>query len=174
MSKCAAPSQRTIVNQSLHCFPQSLGETLSIHLSKQLLQINQNGHTCYNQFAIPMLNISYRLFKPFFFGCVNNKDNQLLRIFFKFFKLLFFLICVCVLSHSVVANCLQPHGLSPARHLCPHNFPGMSIGVSCHFLVQGIFPTQGSNLCLLCLLHWQEDCLPLRHLEIPFIDKMML
>ena len=25
----------------------------------------------------------------------------------------------------------------------------------CHFLLQGIFPTQGSNLSLLCLLHWQ-------------------
>ena len=30
-----------------------------------------------------------------------------------------------------------------------------------HFLLQGIFPTQGSNLCL---LHWQVDSLPLRHL----------
>ena len=25
----------------------------------------------------------------------------------------------------------------------------------------GIFPTQGSNLCLLCLLHWQVGSLPL-------------
>ena len=24
-----------------------------------------------------------------------------------------------------------------------------------HFLLQGIFPTQGQNPCLLCLLHWQ-------------------
>ena len=28
-------------------------------------------------------------------------------------------------------------------------------------LLQGIFPTQGSNPCLLCLLHWQADSLPL-------------
>ena len=27
----------------------------------------------------------------------------------------------------------------------------------CHFLLQGIFPTQGSNLGLLHLLHWQAD-----------------
>ena len=26
--------------------------------------------------------------------------------------------------------------------------------VGCHFLLQRIFPTQGSNLRLLCLLHW--------------------
>jgi len=29
---------------------------------------------------------------------------------------------------------------------------------------QGIFPIQGSNLCLLHLLHWQSDCLPVHHL----------
>ena len=31
-------------------------------------------------------------------------------------------------------------------------------GVGCHFLLQRIFPTRGLNLCL---LHWQEDSLPL-------------
>ena len=31
----------------------------------------------------------------------------------------------------------------------------------------GILPTQGSNLCLLCLLHWQADSLPLLHLGSP-------
>ena len=30
----------------------------------------------------------------------------------------------------------------------------------CHFLLQRIFPNQGSNLCL---LHWQADSLPLSH-----------
>ena len=34
----------------------------------------------------------------------------------------------------------------------------------CHFLLQGIFLTKGSNLCLLCLLYWQVDSLPLGHL----------
>ena len=32
-----------------------------------------------------------------------------------------------------------------------------------HFLLQGIFPTQGSSLCLLGLLHWQAHSLPLHH-----------
>ena len=27
----------------------------------------------------------------------------------------------------------------------------------------GILPDKGSNPCLLCLLHWQEDSLPLNH-----------
>ena len=38
-------------------------------------------------------------------------------------------------------------------------------GVGCHALLQGIFPTQGSNSCLLHLLHWQMGSLPLRHLR---------
>ena len=33
----------------------------------------------------------------------------------------------------------------------------------CHFLLQGIFQTQGSNTCLPCLLHWSMDSLPLSH-----------
>ena len=37
----------------------------------------------------------------------------------------------------------------------------------CHFLLQGIFPTQGSNLHLLGLLRWQVGSLPLSHLGSP-------
>ena len=52
-------------------------------------------------------------------------------------------------SHSVVSKSLQPHGLQPARLLCPRNSPGKNTGVGCYALLQGIFPTQGSNLHLL-------------------------
>ena len=41
---------------------------------------------------------------------------------------------------------------------CPHS---ENAGVGCHFLLQGIFLPQGSNLSLLHLLHWQADSLPL-------------
>ena len=37
-----------------------------------------------------------------------------------------------------------------ARLFCPWNSPGNNTGVGCHFLLQGIFPTQGSNQGLLC------------------------
>ena len=53
------------------------------------------------------------------------------------------------------------HGLSPTRFLCPWEFPGQNTGVGCHSFLQGIFPTQGSNLRLLSFLHWQADSLPL-------------
>ena len=42
--------------------------------------------------------------------------------------------------------------------------PGKNTGVDCHALLQGIFPTQGLNPCLLHFLHWQARCLPLVHL----------
>ena len=48
-------------------------------------------------------------------------------------------------SCSVVSDSLRPHGLQPTRLLRPRAFPGKSTGVGCPFLLQGIFPTQGSN-----------------------------
>ena len=52
-------------------------------------------------------------------------------------------------SHSVVPDSLQPHGLQPTRLLCPWDFLGKDTGIVCHFLLQRIFPTQGSNWVLL-------------------------
>ena len=46
---------------------------------------------------------------------------------------------------SVVSGSLRPHGLLPARLLCPKDFPGKNTGVGCHFLIQGTFLTQRSN-----------------------------
>ena len=37
---------------------------------------------------------------------------------------------------------LRPHGLKPARLLCPWDSPGKYIGVGSHSLLQGTFPTQ--------------------------------
>ena len=67
------------------------------------------------------------------------------------------------LSHSFVPNPLWTH--PPGRLFCPWDFPGKNTGVSCHFFLQGIFPIQGSNLHLQCLLHFQVDSLPLSRLE---------
>ena len=57
-------------------------------------------------------------------------------------------------------NSLWPHGLQPARLLCPWDSLGKNTGVDCHALLQGIFPTQGLNPGLLhcrwilyCLSH---------------------
>ena len=41
------------------------------------------------------------------------------------------------------------------------SFPGKNTGMDCHFLLRGIFQTQGLNPRPLCLLHWQLCPLPL-------------
>ena len=48
---------------------------------------------------------------------------------------------------------------------------GKNTGVSCHFLLQGSFRTQGLNLRLLWLLHWQAASLPLSYLGSPTQQK---
>ena len=40
----------------------------------------------------------------------------------------------------------------PARLLCPWDSPGKNPGVGCHFLLQGVLSTRGSNLGLMRLL----------------------
>ena len=61
----------------------------------------------------------------------------------------------CCLDFKSCPTLLRSDGLQPARLLCPWNFPGKITRVGCHFLLQGIFPTQGSNPHLLLILyHW--------------------
>ena len=62
-------------------------------------------------------------------------------------------------SPSVVSNSLQPHGLCS-----PWNSPGQNTGVGSLSLLQGIFPTQGSNLGL---LHCRRILYQLRHKRSP-------
>ena len=66
-------------------------------------------------------------------------------------------LCACLLAK------LCPT-LQPTRLLYPWDFPGKNTGVCCHFLLQGIFPNQGSNLHL---LPWQVGSLPLSHQGSP-------
>ena len=52
-------------------------------------------------------------------------------------------------SFSVVSNSLRPHGLYPARLLCPWDSLGKNTGVDYHSPPQRIFATQGLNPDLL-------------------------
>ena len=69
---------------------------------------------------------------------------------------------VCLVAQVCLAL-LCSHGLEPARLICPWDFPGKNTGVGCCFLLQGIFTTLGSNLSLLCLLHFRWILYPLSH-----------
>ena len=67
-------------------------------------------------------------------------------------------------SRSVVSDSLQPHGLYPTKLLCPWDFPDKNTGMSSYFLLQGIFPTQGSDLCC---LHCRQILYHLSHQGSP-------
>ena len=67
--------------------------------------------------------------------------------------------CYCL----VVKSCptlFDPMECSPLQAPLFMDFPGKNARVGFHFLLQGIFLTQGSNPCL---LYWQENSLPLSH-----------
>ena len=70
----------------------------------------------------------------------------------------------CVLNRfSCVRLCVTLWTVAAPR---PGSFvhgdsPGKKAGMGCHALLQGIFPTHGSNPSLLCLLHWQAGSWPL-------------
>ena len=66
-------------------------------------------------------------------------------------------MCVCPDTKSCPTFC------DPTKHIPTGSsvhgiFPGKNTGVGC--LLQGMFLTQGLNIHLLCLLHWQADSLP--------------
>ena len=66
----------------------------------------------------------------------------------------------------------DPMDCSPPGSSVHRDSPGKNTEVSCHALLQGIFPTQGLNLHLLRLLHWQAGSLsqapPGKPLELPY------
>ena len=86
------------------------------------------------------------------------------------------LVCYVV---SVMSDSLRPHGLEPTRLLWSappqepgkntpgKNSPGKNTGVGCHFLLQGIVPTQGSNPGL---LHCRQILYLLSHQGSPVIN----
>ena len=63
-------------------------------------------------------------------------------------------------SHSVVSDVLWVHGLGLTRLFSPWDSSGKNTGTGCHFLLQEIFPTQGSNLGL---LHCRQTLYHLSH-----------
>ena len=71
----------------------------------------------------------------------------------------YFTIYCCLVAKSCPTLFVTPW---TEAHPAPWDFPGKTVGVGCHFLLQRIFPIQGSNQRLsLRLLFWQADSLPL-------------
>ena len=72
-------------------------------------------------------------------------------------------------SHSVMSTDFATPQTVAHQAPLSMGFPSKNTGVGYHFLLQGIFLTQGSNTQLLCLLHEQADSLLLSHLGSPII-----
>ena len=68
-----------------------------------------------------------------------------------------------------MSDSLQPHGLEPTSLLRLWDFSGKSTGVGCHFLIQGIFRTQGSNSGL---PHCRQTLYHLSHQGSPYQPSM--
>ena len=68
------------------------------------------------------------------------------------------MIKICPVTILPLCNIYRLH---PTRFPCQQDSLGKNTGVGCHALLQRIFPTEGSNLCLLHLLSWQADSLQL-------------
>ena len=61
--------------------------------------------------------------------------------------------------------CVHAQSLQSCPVVCnPMHSRSKNTGVGCHALLQGIFLTQGSNPCLLCLLHYRWILYPWSHL----------
>ena len=58
-------------------------------------------------------------------------------------------MCSAVLSHSVMSDSLHTMDCSLPGSFVYGDSPGKNTGVACHALLQGLFPTQGSNSGLL-------------------------
>ena len=98
---------------------------------------------------------------PFIFGYDSKftgrvwEENKFQLFFWAFFCfVLFCLGDVLLYNHGglVTKSCptlLTPWTIYPASLLCLWDSPGKNTGEDCHFLLQGIFPTQESNPCLL-------------------------
>ena len=74
------------------------------------------------------------------------------------------LMKVKVKSLSCVQLFAIPWPVTCTRLLRPWDSPGNNTGVGCHFLLQGIFLTQGSNPCL---PHCRQMSYPLSHQGSP-------
>ena len=70
-------------------------------------------------------------------------------------------MCARVLSCFSRVRLFWPYGLWFARLLYPWDSAGKNTGLGCHALLQGLFLTEGLNLHLLRLLHWQVGSLSL-------------
>ena len=117
------------------------------------MELYCEGHTLYEKVLLYQLQVDCEKLEMYFAEARAITKNGSLK----------------TTSQECCKTCVQlcptlcgPMDSQPTRLFCLWDFRGKNTAVGCHFLLQGIFLTQGQNPCLLCLLHWQEDSLPLQ------------
>ena len=75
-------------------------------------------------------------------------------------------MCVCAQSLQSFLTLCDPRDCIACQAPLSMGFSGKNTGVGCQALLQGIFPTQGSNPCLLCLLHCRWNLYSVNHLRL--------
>ena len=97
-----------------------------------------------------MFNTSFK--HDCLYDVIRTCRRSLLTYFLKYHRVKKKACHVCLLSHLVLSDSVI---LWTAAHQdpLPWRFPSETTGMGCYALLQGIFPTQGSNLRLLRLLH---------------------
>ena len=81
---------------------------------------------------------------------------------------------MCAQSYPALCDPIDCSQATVCQLLYLSDFPGKNNGVSCHFLLQGIFLTQELNPYVLHLLHWQADSLPLNHVSSTYYRNFTL
>ena len=116
--------------QSIYCFIYRSTHRYSLK-NKSCTKIQPYNY-CVKLISVYLLLLStvFINFSKVHFVIVKRYSCYALRvwIYIQYVQLLF--------SCSVVSDSLQPHGLQPARLLCPGDFPGKNTRVGCHLLLQ--------------------------------------
>ena len=120
-------------------------------------------HKCAVSYLVENLWIFFliHLVNLHFFIYLNKQSHKLVTLDM-FMKTIYIYVCVCVcvclqacmLSHFSHVQLFVTLWTEAAKLLYPWDSPGKNTRVGCHALLYEIFPTQGSNSCLLQFLHW--------------------
>ena len=126
------------------------------------------GHVFLNEMSVsivvPLVNhLSWPLFIGYLAPTVKSPPHPMLPSAMKWVKI--FSTCSVHITrvHWIVSVVSDSATLWMGAHQapCPRDSPGKNAGMGCWALLQGLSPTQGLNLPLFCLQHWQVGSLPL-------------
>ena len=128
-------------------------------LAKAMVRIILQYISCIKLYILNLYNVTYVSY--ICFSKARNGKGEITKgknFGTRYVEVLMPVNCICYC-------CLIAKSCWTLSLLCPQDFPGKHTGVGCHFLLQGIFPTQRLNPCL--LNQQASDSLPLRHQGSP-------